>query len=309
MRAFATIVAATAATILVVTLANGSPQSNYEQAQTLAKRAATLETEAKTLRTEADALAVVLKPTTEQPKEQAVWAPASTSQKPLSDEAARGCVHHMPEQRPTNVSANNTVPSDAALLAFHEQAALGFNVMAKYVTGRPGLASPSTDDLIQWASCKWGIPTEIERAQVYEESKWFNLDGVGKGLGDEACGASKAEEEQIPAIARKGGGCIYTSLSLAQVKWRLNNSPQPGTNPLRWQSTAFALDYLGATVRFYYDGFCPSWVGSGCTAGNQWRSIAAWFSPNPWTGNSGATKYEGEVQHWLAEKPWTKAGF
>ena len=36
-----------------------------------------------------------------------------------------------------------------------------FNPYLQYVDGRDGMTDPSTDDLIQWAAHKWGIPGEL----------------------------------------------------------------------------------------------------------------------------------------------------
>jgi len=78
-----------------------------------------------------------------------------------------------------------------------------------------------------------------------------------------------------------------------------------GTEPLRWKSTAFNVDYWGAQVRYYYDGRC-SWCGTGYAAGQSWNSIGAWFAPTPW-GSS--TTYIQHVQDKLAARAWLQAGF
>ena len=46
---------------------------------------------------------------------------------------------------------------------------------------------------------------------------------------------------------------VYQSLGIAQVRWTPDGSLHPGTEPLRWESTAFNLDEQAATLRFYYD--------------------------------------------------------
>ena len=78
-----------------------------------------------------------------------------------------------------------------------------------------------------------------------------------------------------------------------------------GTEPLRWKSTAFNVDYWGAQVRYYYDGRC-SWCGTGYAAGQSWNSIGAWFAPTPW-GSS--TTYIQHVRDKLAARAWLQAGF
>ena len=44
------------------------------------------------------------------------------------------------------------------------QSNVAFNPYYRYVDGRDGLLRPSTDDLIQWAAHKWGIPENWLRA-------------------------------------------------------------------------------------------------------------------------------------------------
>jgi hypothetical protein len=79
-----------------------------------------------------------------------------------------------------------------------------------------------------------------------------------------------------------------------------------GTEPLRWRSTAFNLDYYAATVRFYYSGACD-WCTPGYSAGQTWNSVGGWYSPTPWA-NAGARSYIERVQKALSERPWTRLG-
>jgi hypothetical protein len=99
-----------------------------------------------------------------------------------------------------------------------------------------------------------------------------------------------------------GGHEVFQSLGLAAVKWVPGGRTGAGTEPLRWKSTAFDLDLLGATVRYYYDGDC-GWCGPRYSAGQQWASVGAWFSPNPWN-NAGARNYTRAVQRVLRDRLW-----
>ena len=88
---------------------------------------------------------------------------------------------------------------------------------------------------------------------------------------------------------------------------QIQASAQNGTEPLRWESTAFNLDFYGATIRFYFDGDCY-WCGPNYGAGQEWGSIGAWYDPNPW-GNQGAQDYVSRVQAELANRTWAQPGF
>jgi hypothetical protein len=234
------------------------------------------------------------------------WAPPGTP--PLSDAEAAALVSPQPESQRENQAANDYVPTDAQLAAFHAaqkrlQAAGDFNPLTAYVTGRPGIKDPSTDDLIQWVSHKWGIPTDWIRAEMEVESHWRQSQ-----RGDLTT-VSPSAYALYPAYSRvPGTDSVYESLGIAQVKWIPDASAGVGvgTEPLRWASTAFNLDYYAATVRYYYDGDCH-WCSAGYQAGQAWDSIGAWFSPQPW-GNAGARQYVSEVQAALGERAWPRPG-
>ena len=203
--------------------------------------------------------------------------------------------------------ANRYVPTTAELAEFHAarrkpRTEGDFNPLTAYVTGRPGMTDPSTDDLIQWVSHKWGIPTNWIRAQMVVESGWQQAH-----RGDLAT-VGESWYRQYPVFARLAGtDSAYESLGLAQVKWLPDGSIGAGTEPLRYKSTAFNLDYYAATVRYYYDGDC-SWCSAGYRAGQRWNSIGAWYSPQPWA-NVGSRRYVRDVQVVLAQRAWTRPGF
>jgi len=234
------------------------------------------------------------------------WTAVGTP--PLSGANAAALVMHRPEQRPENVEANEYVPTAAELQAFHiavnpyGQTADQANPLNEYVDGLDGMSSPSTDDLIQWAAHKWGIPEDWLRAQYVQESWWYQ-----SALGDRASVANTWYGLYPPLAQILGTSEVYESMGIAQVRWRPDNSLGIGTEPLRWKSTAFNVDFQAATVRFYYDGYC-NWCTSGYSSGQQWDSIGAWFEPYPWN-NSGQQSYIDSVQNILSERTWEQAGF
>ena len=242
---------------------------------------------------------------------------------PLSDRAAAALVTPEPETRPYNAraysivgkrypSVNSYVPTAAQLRAFHASKVKGgdslaqFNPYLKYVDGLDGLRSPSTDDLIQWAAHKWGIPENWLRAEFSLESSWNQF-----MLGDEAS-VSQSWYRRYPVQARlPGGSSVFTSMGITQVKWIPDGSIGAGTEPLRWESTAFNLDYQASILRFYYDnpaGTRSSWGDRSYAPCQAWRSVGGWYQPYPW-GNSGQASYVANVQHRLSEKIWTEPSF
>jgi hypothetical protein len=234
------------------------------------------------------------------------WSPPGT--KPLSDARAAARVSPAREVRPGNASANRYVPSRKQLAAFRHartgdgETVLHFNPLVRYVTGRPrGLRAPSTDELIQWVSHKWGIPTNLIRAQMVVESHWR------QGYTGDREGVPANWYGRFPRQARiPGGSEVYQSMGIAQVKWTPDGAAGAGTEPLRWRSTAFNLDFYAATVRYYYDGACK-WCGPGYGAGQAWNSVGAWYSPNPWA-NERARDYLRELQHAIDNRTWIRLG-
>lgn len=242
---------------------------------------------------------------------------------PLSDAKAASLITRQPENRRDNATAykiddrrfapaNDYVPTTAQLRSFRRsrtsagQSVLKLNPYLRYVDGRDGLRRPSTDDLIQWAAHKWGIPENWLRAEFVQESYWSQFQ-----LGDQAR-VSARWYSLYPGQARVAHSrSVYQSMGITQVKWIPDGSVGAGTEPLRWESTAFNLDYQAATVRFYYDNprdARSSWGDASYAPCQTWNSLGGWFKPYPWN-NSGQKSYIDQVQQHLADHDWTKASF
>lgn len=243
--------------------------------------------------------------------------------RPLSDKRAAALVTREPEIRSYNTrpyalrgrsyaSLNAYVPTAAQLHAFRKaktsagQPVERFNPYLKYVDGLDGLRKPSTDDLIQWAAHKWGIPENWLRAEYVRESYWN-----GFQLGDETT-VSRSWYRLYPYQAQVPHSLdVYQSMGVSQVKWIPDGSVGAGTEPLRWRSTAFNLDYQAAMVRFYYDnpsGARSSWGDRTYAPCEKWSSIGGWFEPYPWH-NAGQRQYVSQVQHYLRGRDWTTPTF
>lgn len=242
---------------------------------------------------------------------------------PLSDAAAAALVTPEPETRPDNdrpytvggkryAGANDDVPTNAQIEQFRSartssgQPVLQFNPYFAYVDGRDGMHDPSTDDLIQWSAHKWGIPEDWLRAEYVLESYWNQFQ-----LGDEHP-VPRSWYHLYPAQARVPNTPeVYRSLGITQVQWTPDGAIGPGSNPLRWESTAFNLDYQAAMVRFYYDnpsGARTSWGDASYAPCQAWRSIGGWYRPYPW-GNADQAGYVKKVRADLADRKWASGSF
>jgi hypothetical protein len=262
---------------------------------------------------------------------QSTWAPcnrnahsaAPSTFKPLSDKAAAALVSPEPETRPDNSKpysiggvayppANWYVPTNSQLAKFRSakdslgEPVLRLNPYLRYVDGRDGLTHPTTDELIQWGAHKWGIPENWLRAEYVLESYW------NQWMRGDLNTVSASDYGKYPVQARVSGTPqVYQSLGITQVRWAPNGEFGAGTEPLRWESTAFNIDEQGAMVRFMYDnpeGSRKSWGDRSYVPCEQWNSIGAWFAPYPW-GNAGQAHYVKSVQTNLATTIWKSSGF
>ena len=237
------------------------------------------------------------------------WVPVNPNFKPLSDAAAAADVTPNPETIPANTTANHTMPTAAQLQTFYGtldyqgHSIIADNPYNQYVTGH---YTGTTDDIIQWAAWKWGIPADWLRAQYVQESDWSEAQ-----LGDLRT-VDPSWYDDYPPAARVSGtdNQVYETMGISQIKWTPDNQINPGTEPLRWESTAFAADYEAATLRFYFDnpgGLAAKQLTSNYQAGEAWDSLGGWYEPTPWL-NSGQLDYISQVQQKLAAKAWIGLG-
>jgi hypothetical protein len=219
---------------------------------------------------------------------------------PLTDAQAAACVARSGENRPQNVSQNAKAPTATELDAFHAARDSFGRTPAEYnenfasVTGAAALYGlRSTDDMIEWAAYKWGIPEDFVRGQMVMESGWSMLQ-----TGDRRDWAMPVAHF-YPELAVIDDDSVWESLGIAQIRWRHTVPWNPGVEPLRWQSTGFALDYSQALIRYYYDGRCD-WCGDGYLAGDPDGAYRTYVSGS-W---SEGQWYADGVRSNAASKPW-----
>ena len=235
------------------------------------------------------------------------WRPPGSP--PLRDMQASERVRDSGELRPGNRTPNHTVPSSAQLEAFQgaryevgrHAGSLASDVIPhqRHVTGG---YSGTTDEILQWAAHKWGIPADLLRAVAVQESRWVQAARGDRRVVENA--------SAYPRQARISNTEVQESMGIMQIKWRPDGSLNPGTEPLRWKSTAFNVDFYGALVRFFYDGAARSWFGADTSyeAGQESESLGAWYQPSPWR-NDEQLAYVERVRRHLAARTWERPGF
>lgn len=110
----------------------------------------------------------------------------------------------------------------------------------------------TTDEIIQWAACKWGIDEDVVRAQIVKESWWRQTN-----VGDNG-----------------------ESFGLGQVRVPYHQEAFAHDDARR--SSAYNLDYTYASWRSCYEGEID-WLnqferGSDYAAGDMWGCLGVWFS-------------------------------
>ena len=158
------------------------------------------------------------------------------------------------------------------------------NIFQSYESRVTGNFTGTTDEIIQWASCKWGFDENTVRAQAVAESYWHQSQ-----LGD--CGNNTQPETH---------GCA--SVGILQVKGADIPPTHPGTWPYAYQSTAFNIDYTLAVRRACFEGK-ETWLGDtnpSYAAGDEWGCIGRWYSGR-WY-DPGAVNYIASVKNYLQEQ-------
>ena len=217
-----------------------------------------------------------------------------------NDGQAAAMVHRSTwEPRPENTPANQTVPR-----GFNTAGYSGMKNHGQLFGRVTGNFTGTTDEIIQWAAAKWGLPDDVIRAEAVFESFWYQglkqedgspIDGRGYGdFGD--CGGSPT-----PSGYRSPGPA---SFGLMQVKWCAMKDPSAaGYDGWPWteRSTSYNLDLYGAILRGCIEGW-DSWLGNGYHAGDLWGCIGRWFA-GQWYSAS-AQRYINLVKANLVKKPW-----
>ncbi|MEM7322207.1 MAG: hypothetical protein AAF531_03895 [Actinomycetota bacterium] len=148
----------------------------------------------------------------------------------------------------------------------------------------------TTEELLRWASCKWGFNEDTTRARAVTESTWF---AATEGDGTEDAEACAILDLEAPC---------FQSYGLLQVKGTIHL----GTYPYAGESSAFGIDYAMAWLRACYEGSF-TWLndyapGIPYEAGNEFGCVGAWFSGEWW--DQPANDYVGTVRYHINNRTW-----
>lgn len=211
------------------------------------------------------------------------------------------------EPRPQNYASNHRMPTFLELVSFHLTPIKGkFAPIADFMRV-DGKFSGTTDQILRWGACKWGIDEDVVRAEAVVESHWRQDD-----VGDVSYDLSLCPPGSGFPGAWDGTSC-QQSYGIMQVK-----SSNFGGWPLPKDSTAFNVDFRLAYQRACMNGDIaylaqqtplgdnPRYP-NGNTDQMLWGCMGDWYTGS-WY-DAGALRYIAEVKATLAERTWMKTGF
>jgi len=139
----------------------------------------------------------------------------------------------------------------------------------------------TTDEILQWVACKWGIDEDVVRAQIAKES-WWRMDAVGDN---------------------------GESFGLGQVRVPYHGTAFVDDNAKR--SSAYNVDYTYAVWRSCFEGN-EGWLntverGATYAAGDLKGCLGVWFSGRWYTDP--AKQYIAAVDDYLAQRIWATPNF
>lgn len=189
---------------------------------------------------------------------------------------------------------------------FNQRRGAQKNLAGPYASRVTGDFVGTTDEILQWVSCKWGIDTDIVRAQAAKESYWL-MDNIG----DWATDAAVCPPGHGLGADGRPGQCPE-SLGMLQVRWQYNGTPAGlDTWPEVVESTAYHVDYTYSYWRSCYEGVLE-WLNTvdrvgTYAAGDEWGCVGIWFAGRWYTGD--AQQYIDAVQEYARDRIWMSGSF
>jgi autotransporter family porin len=205
------------------------------------------------------------------------------------------------EPRPQNAVANESVPTAKQIAHLAPWSTnIGDSSRAdsfrKQITGK---FTGTTDEILQWVACKWGIEPDIVRAQAVVESSWQQ----------NTQGDPTTNQSFCPPHTWNGKSC-YQSYGILQIKYYFFQS----TWPMSLTDTAFNAEYAYGLIRACYEGWTTYLNGDipqpgyeRYHAGDIWGCLGSWFSGH-WY-DPGAIEYIQDIQGVMDYKDWLQPDF
>ncbi len=202
------------------------------------------------------------------------------------------------ENKGSNKAANARTGQHVDGSLFSGDAAKAASTIAPRIDGA---FTGTTQEILRWTACKWGIDENIVYAQAAVES-WWRQDT----LGDWGTDATACPPGHGFGADGKAGQCPQ-SYGVLQDRWPYMKSGWPGYG----QSTAMDADVAYGIWRACYDGY-ETWLntvdhGQPYTAGDVWGCVGRWFAGRWHT--SASDGYVTKVKQYESEAIWRTPDF
>lgn len=205
------------------------------------------------------------------------------------------------EPRPDNTIANHRVPTEkqiALLTPWNEKIGIDPRANALLLQIK-GNFSGTTDEILEWAACKWGIDENIVRAQAVVESTWHQ----------NTQGDYTSDRRYCPPGVWDGAGCSQ-SYGLLQIKYYYNQSAWPMSR----DDSAFNAEYALGVIRTCFEGWTtylnddtPLPGYAHYHADDIWGCLGRWYSGS-WYDQD-ALSYIQKVKTTLTQRRWLEPSF
>jgi autotransporter family porin len=203
-----------------------------------------------------------------------------------------------PENRPANKTSNGTIGQHVGPGFFPAGDSPQVRTLVPLISGD---FTGTTEEILRWAACKWGISQNIVFAQAAVES-WWRQDNLGDWRADaKLCPPGHGVgADGRPGACPQSYGILQTRYPYLETSW-----PGIGT------STAMNADVTYAIWRSCYDGY-EVWLnneprGQQYHAGDLWGCVGRWYAGSWHT--PAANEYIGVVKQYLQERVWEQPDF
>lgn len=200
------------------------------------------------------------------------------------------------EIRPGNYRANHTIGHHVGAHFFAGDTPAASQRLAPRINGD---FAGTTEEILRWTACKWGINQDVVFAQAAVES-WWRQDRQGDwGTQASACPPGHQPTAQHPTCAQSYG--------ILQNRYADEKGAWPGIG----DSTAMNADAAYAIWRACYDGD-ETWLNTVPHVGHYhrgdlWGCVGRWFAGRWYTPP--AQQYIAKVQAYRREHIWTTKAF
>lgn len=203
-----------------------------------------------------------------------------------------------PESRPMNAQSNRDAGQHVPPSFFPSGDSPRAADLAPLISGA---FTGTTEEILQWAACKWGIDQNVVFAQAALESWWQQIELGDWTTNDALCPPGHG----IGADGRRGE--CPQSYGILQDNYSFEKAAWPGID----LSTAMNADAAYAIWRSCYDGY-EIWLNNGPKsrpyhAGDFWGCVGRWFTGDWYT--QAANEYIDLVKEYLSEEVWLRPNF